>query len=328
MMAIRSTLLRALVFGLLMAAHALSSHAQTYPDRVVKIIVPNPPGNVGDIVARMVAEQLGRTWKQPVIVENRPGANSMIGVEAAIRAPADGYTLLFSPGGNITAASALIPGLAFKPETELVAVHRGVRVPVWMVVAAGSPYKSLRDVVEAAKKAPGKLNLWSGGGQSDRPYFALADFKRSAGIELGWVGYKGAADALREVVGGQLDFAVVGLAPAKPLVDGGRLRVIAMMENQRSGAAPDVATFAEAGFPGDYGESWTGVFAPKGTPPEILRKVATDISAALATPELRARITAASVDIVDSSPEEAARRTQADHLRWSALIQRLGIKLQ
>ena len=213
---------------------------------MVKFIVPNPPGNVGDSVARMVAEQLGRNWKQSVIVENRSGANRMIGVEAAIRAPADGYTLLFSPGGNITAASALIPNLSFKPEAELVAVHRGVRVPVWMVVATGSPYKSLRDVVEAAKKAPGKLDFWSGGGQSDRPYFALTDFQRSAGIELGWVGYK----------------------------------------------------------------------------------VAADISAALALPELRARITAASVDIVESSPEEAARRTQADHLRWSALIKRLGIKPQ
>ena len=121
---------------------------------------------------------------------------------------------------------------------------------------------------------------------------------------------------------------MVGIAPAKPLIDGGRLRVIAMMENQRSIAAPDVATFAEAGYPGDYGESWTGVFAPKGTPADILRKVAADISAALATPELRARITAASVDIVESSPEEAARRTQADHSRWSALIKRLNIKLQ
>jgi len=142
MIAIRSTALRALVCGLLMAASALSSQAQTYPERMVRIIVPNPPGNVGDIVARMVAEQLGRAWKQPVIVENRPGANSMIGVEAAIRAPADGYTLLFSPGGNITAASALIPNLSFKPGAELVAVHRGVRVPVWMVVSTGSPYKS------------------------------------------------------------------------------------------------------------------------------------------------------------------------------------------
>ena len=201
MISLRLIALRTLLAGslvglfsvLLPLAGAPPAHAQTYPDRVVKIIVPNPPGNVGDLVARMVAEQLGRTWKQPVIVENRPGANSMIGVEAAIRAPADGYTLLFSPGGNITAASELIPGLAFKPEAELVAVHRGVRVPVWMVVAAGSPYKSLRDVVEAAKKAPGKLNFWSGGGQSDRPYFALADFQRGAGIELGWVGYKGVA---------------------------------------------------------------------------------------------------------------------------------------
>ena len=154
MIAIRSTALRALVCGLLMAASALSSQAQTYPERMVRIIVPNPLGNVGDIVARMVAEQLGRAWKQPVIVENRPGANSMIGVEAAIRAPADGYTLLFSPGGNITAASALIPNLSFKPGAELVAVHRGVRVPVWMVVSAGSPYKSRPLALVGSDPAP------------------------------------------------------------------------------------------------------------------------------------------------------------------------------
>ena len=172
MMAIRSTLLRALVFGLLMAANALSSHAQTYPNRVVKFIVPNPPGNVGDSVARMVAEQLGRNWKQSVIVENRSGANSMIGVEAALRAPADGYTLLFSPGGNITAASALIPNLSFKPEAELVAVHRGVRVPVWMVVATGSPYKSLRDVVEAAKRHPASLISGAAAGNRTAPFRA------------------------------------------------------------------------------------------------------------------------------------------------------------
>ena len=307
---------------------ATTAQGQMYPDRVVKFIVPNPPGNVGDIVARLVADQLARAWKQPVIVENRPGANSMIGVEAAIRAVPDGYTLLFTPGGNVTAAAALIPALAFKPETDLVAIHRGVRVPVWMVVAADSPYKSLRDVVDAARKAPGRINFWSGGGQSDRPYFALADFQRAAGIDLGWVGYKGAADALREVVGGQLDFAVVGIAPSKPLVDGGRLRVIAMMENQRSAAAPNIATFAESGYVSDYGESWTGVFAPRGTPPEVLRMVAAGISAALATPELKARLTAAFVDVVDSSPDEAARRVQADAARWSTLIKRLDIKLQ
>ena len=302
--------------------------AQTYPDRVVKFIVPNPPGNVGDVVARQVADQLGRAWKQPVIVENRPGANSMIGVEAATKAPADGYTLLFSPGGNVTAASALIPTLAFKPVSALVPIHRGVRVPVWMVVVASSPHQTLRDVVEAARKAPGAVNFWSGGGQSDRPFFALSEFQRAAGIEFNWVGYKGAADALRDVVGGQLDFAVVGIAPTKPLVDGGRLRVIALMENQRSAVAPGVPTFAEAGFAGDYGESWTGVFAPAGTAPEILRKVAADISTALQSAELRARLTAAFVDVVESSPDEAARRVQADTVRWSSLIKRLNIKLQ
>ena len=318
----------AIAFAFAALTGASQPRAQTYPDRPVRFIVPNPPGNVGDIAARMVAEHLSRAWKQPVIVENRPGANSMIGVEAVQKAAPDGYTLLFSPGGNVTAASALIPTLTFKPETDLVPIHRGVRVPVWMVVAANSPYRSLRELTEAAKKAPGRINFWSGGGQSDRPYFALADFQRVVGIEFGWVGYKGAADALRDVVGGQLDFAVVGIAPSKPLVDSGRLRVVAMLENQRSNAAPDIPTFAEAGFPGDYGESWTGVFAPKGTPPEVLRKVAADVATALASADLKARLTAAFVDAVDSSPEEAARRTQSDTVRWSALIKRLNLKLQ
>ncbi len=318
----------ATAFTLAVLASAGQSRAQAYPDRPVRFIVPNPPGNVGDIAARMVAEHLSRTWKQPVIVENRPGANSMIGVEAVQKAAPDGYTLLFSPGGNVTAASALIPTLTFKPETDLVPIHRGVRVPVWMVVAAGSPYKSLRELVEAARKAPGRITFWSGGGQADRPYFALAEFQRATGIEFGWVGYKGAADALRDVVGGQVDFAVVGIAPSRPLVEGGRLRVVAMLENQRSNAAPEIPTFAEAGFPGDYGESWTGVFAPRGTPPEVLRKVAADIGGALASADLKARLTAAFVDVVDSSPEEAARRTQADTARWSALVKRLNLKLQ
>ncbi|MBL8385905.1 MAG: tripartite tricarboxylate transporter substrate binding protein [Burkholderiales bacterium] len=320
--------LRSLAIAALGLAAMTAAFAQTFPDRPVRFIVPNPPGNVGDIVARQVADQLSRTWKQPAIVENRPGANSMIGVEAVARAGADGYTLLFSPGGNVTASAALIPTLAFKPAADLVPVHRGVRVPVWMVVAAGSPHKTLRDVVDAARRAPGKVTFWSGGGQADRPYFALAEFQAANGIEFGWVGYKGAVDALRDVAGGLVDFAVVGIAPAKPLIDGGRLRVIALMENQRSSAAPGVPTFAEAGFAGDYGESWTGVFAPRGTPPEVLRRLGADIGAALANPELRARLTAAFVDAVESGPEEAARRVQADSERWSALIRRLGIKLQ
>lgn len=312
--------------SLLPVPAAFAQNASTFPNRPVKIIVAGAAGSAGDVSARLIGDALSTLWKQPVIIENQPGAMGSLATQAVARAEPDGHTLMMGTAGVVTTASALM-NLSFKPEVELRAVHRVMRVPVVVVVGEKSPIRTTRDLVEMSKSKPGGLNYFSAPAQTDRPYFATVLFQRFSGAKWQYVGYKSVGDAMRDTATGDLDMAVVAFAPAAPLIEAGKLRVVALLENQRTPLAKDIPTLREAGFDMDFGESWAGAFAPAKTPASVVERIGADIETVLQKPQVRDRLLALKLEPVSSNPTEASQRTMQEFATWSKLIKELGLKL-
>lgn len=323
--------MRALLAAAALALAIASADAQepgAFPTQLVKIIVPNPPGTAGDIAARLLGERFGTAWRQPAIVENRPGAHGALGMDAVAKSKPDGHTLLYSPGVSVATAAALMPGLTVQPHAELVAVYRLMKVSSWILVRKDVPVSTLKELVAFTRTRPGGATYFTGGGVADRPYFAMTLLQKSAGMQLRYVPYKGGSDALKDVVNGNLDFVAITLAASRSLVDAGRLKPLAMLETARSALAPDVPTAAEAGFAGEYGESWAGLFAPKGTSAAVIERIAGETAKAVADETFRKRMLAAYMEPLQSSPAEAAGRLQKDRDHWLKVIRDNGITLQ
>ncbi len=321
--------MRALLAAALAVATA-STGAQDarFPERLVRVIVPNPPGTAGDIAARLLVERFGGAWREPVIVENRPGAHGALGMDAVAKSKPDGHTLLYSPGVSVATAAALMPELKIKPHAELVAVYRLMKVSSWILVRKDLPVASLGELAAYTRTRRGGANYFTGGGGADRPYFAMTLLQKAADMRLSYVPYKGATDAINDVANGNLDFIAITVAASRTMVESGRLRPLAMLETARSPLAPNVPTAAEAGFPGEYGESWAGLFAPKGTPAAVIERIAAETAKAVADESFSKRMLAAYMEPLQSSPPEAAARVQKDRDHWLRVIREHGITLR
>ncbi len=267
-------------------ATPFAAQAQPYPNRPVKLIVPLTPGSGADIAARIVGKSLSEIWKQTVLIENRPGAGGSIGTGLVVAAPADGYTLLVQ-SASYAANPAIYKKLPYDPLKSLVDVAILGVSPYVLVTAPNGPYASIKDLVAAAKAKPGEVPF-SSAGLGSSTHLTAEYFNQAAGATLSHIPYKGSPEAIQDTMAGRTAYYMAPLETAIGHVKGGKLRALGVTTHQRSDAAPDIATIAEQGFAGFDIGLWIGLWAPMGTPPEIVRKLNADVAQALQDPEVKA----------------------------------------
>ena len=295
-----------------------------WPNRVVRFIVPFAAGGPTDIVARVVTEQLSKIWGQQAVIENRGGAGTNIGNEMVARSDPDGYTVLFATA-SLAVNRSLYRSLSYDPIADFAAVSLVSRFSLFMFVPNSLPTKSVMEFVAYAKAYPGKLTLASPGTGST-PHLAGELLKQMAGIEMTHVPYRGASPALNDLIPGRVD-CYFGSGALLENMRSGQLRGLAVTGAKRDPVAPELPTIAEAGVPGYEVTSWHGLFVPARTPPEIVRKISVDTIAALADPVVKSKLEQAGYMVVGSSPDELQTLLKSEIDKWSAVIKRIGIKI-
>jgi tripartite-type tricarboxylate transporter receptor subunit TctC len=301
--------------------------AQAYPAKPVRLIITFAAGGGADFVGRTVGGKLAQLLGQPVVVENRAGANGAIGAESVAKAPADGYTLLIGAAGTMAVAPHLMPSLPFDTFKDFAPVSLVATSPFVVTVHPEVPAKSVRELIDLAKARPGKLAFGSSG-VGGSPQLAGELFKSMAGVDMLHVAYKGLAPAITDLLGGQIQviFADVGLV--KPHLEAGKLRGLAVTGTSRSPLLPGLPTVAEAGIPGYAAGTWYSLLAPAGTPAAIVAKLSEETRAALRDPAVKAALTKQGVEASPTSPERLAAFLREEHKKWGEVIRSAGIKLK
>ena len=310
-------------FGALVAAAA---HAQTWPQKPVKFLVPFPAGGATDIPARLVAEKLSAQWGQPVIVENRPGAGGTLGAAEGARAAPDGYTLLFPSGTVMTASQYIYAKLSYNPERDFVPITVVVSGPQVLAVNASSPYKTVQDLIDAARANPGKLTFGHAGVGS-QTHLAAENFVNAAKINALAVPYKGDPPALTDLVAGSITFCVTNLSSTIGHVTSGRLRALGVTSTGEAPQLPGIPPIAKT-LPGFENSGWFGLVAPAGTPSDIVQKVYRDTKKALEDTQVKARFYALGAAPVGNSPEEMATMMADERARWAVVVKQRNIRLE
>jgi tripartite-type tricarboxylate transporter receptor subunit TctC len=294
---------------------AAAAQAQTpWPNKPVKILVPTAPGGTADALARQYALHLGKVLGQQFYVENRGGAGNVLGIDAVVRSPADGYTLLLG-AGTITINHLVTKKLPYDVLRDLTPVTQMISVPNVLVVNASQPMKSLAEYVAAAKAAPGRLNYGSAGVGSN-VHLAMELLKYRTGIEVTHVPYKGVGPALQDTLAGHVMSMISNIPSSKPHIDKGSLRALAVTSLKRSPALPDVPTMSDEGVTGYEVLNWFGVFAPAGTPKEIVDRLAAEAAAMFTDPKTRESLTGEGADPIASSPAAFAAFVRAEIKKW------------
>lgn len=322
-----------MAFGNLIAATALigaavvapaPSHAQDYPSRPIQFIVPSTPGTTGDQLARLLGPKLSQRWNVPVVVENKVGAGGMIGMEAAAKANPDGYTFLFSATAFSTLPS-LRPQLPYDPIKSFSPVVLLGSSPLVLVVTNSVPAKTVSEFVAYVRKqAPGKLNYASPGLGSVH-HLTMELFKQQTGLFLTHIPYKGTGGALNDLAAGHVDASVVVLQTALPLVQGGKIRLLAVMGPQRATQFPQVPTLSQAGVPNVVSEAWFGVTAPSGTPATVIAKMNSELNSLLALPEVRESMAKAGVEPIGGKPEKLEAMVRSELTTWAQVVKKGNI---
>lgn len=299
--------------------------AQTgYPDKPVRVLVGYSAGGAVDAVARSVGQALAASMGQPFVIDNRPGAGSNIAVKATIDAPADGYTLMVAANA-LAANMALYRPMPFDAERDLVPVSLIGRVPVVIAANAGTPFNTIQQLIAAAKARPDTLSFASPGNGST-PHMAVELFERAAGIRLQHVPYRGGAQALTDVIGGQLPLVAINALEAQPHVKSGKLKVLAALSPNRSTVFPDVPTIAESGFPGFEASVWYGIVAPAATPRPVVTQLHAEVQKALQTPAVRERMAQVGGELLPGSIEQFAQLIHSERLRYAKLVREANIQ--
>ena len=296
-----------------------------YPDRPITLIVPWAPGGSTDILARAIAEQLTKSMGQPVVVENKAGASGNIGSNMVAKAKPDGYTLLIGSMSTHAMNPALIPNMPFKGADDFTPIALVANVINTMVINPSVPARNVQEFIAYAKANPGKLAYASAGGGSTN-HLSAEMFNKAAGIQMLHVPYKGGAPAVMDTVANQTQVLFSAGTQTLPHVKAGKLRLLAVTEPRRSALLKDVPTVAET-LPGYEMSVWYAVFGPAGMPHELATRLNAEINKALAVPEVRARMDAMGVELVNSTPEQLAETLKRDTARYSKVIHELGIKL-
>jgi tripartite-type tricarboxylate transporter receptor subunit TctC len=310
--------------GALITGAALPAFAQTYPAKPVKFIVPFPPGGPVDTTARAFTQKLSEYWGQQALVENRAGAGGIVGAEAAAKSPPDGYTF-FVGSIHHSVLPSLNAKLPYNVEKDLVPVTFAAQFPIILVAHPSVPAKTVQELIAYAKKNPGKL-AYGSAGNGGGTHLAGELFKSLAGVDLLHVPFKGSAPAMIDLLGGQVQLMFSDAPTALPHIKSGRLRALGVGSPKRSSLVPDVPTIAEAGVKGYDAYSWAGVFAPAGTPKEIVLKANADIVKALSQPDVKQRLHDAGAEAAPGTPEQFGAFLKSEIAKWGKVVKDGNIK--
>jgi tripartite-type tricarboxylate transporter receptor subunit TctC len=320
----RSTARLAAIAAALTLACAAAVAQQAYPAKLIRIIVPFPPGGSADLVARVVGQKLSENTKQPVVVENRPGADTIIAMQAVATAPADGYTAGYAIGSALTMNPSLYSKLPYDPAKDFAPVTALVNNPLALVVHPSVEAKSAKELADYIRANPGKLFY----GQANIvAKVATEAFSAAAGGKMVEVPYKGSTQNVQDLILGRVQVAIEPLATVLPYVKEGKLRVLAVTDSQRSKMFPDLPTVAEAGVPGYAFNNWHAILLPAGTPKEIVAKLNEEIVKAARHPDVAAKLAPLGVEIIAGTPEELQKRASTEREHWAKQIKALGIKV-
>lgn len=310
--------MRALVAAFMALAIAAPAMAQSdYPSRPVRIIVPSEPGGGTDTTARVLAERVSQATGQNFVIENRPGAGQMIGIEMVARSPNDGYTLLVA-ASTITILPFTNKNTKYDVLRDFAPISQLITVPAILVVNPALPINSVKDFIAAAKAKPGELNFGSAG-VGTQPHMAMELFREMAGLQMQHIPYKGVAPAMTDIIAGRVSSMMVNVLSAKSQIEAGKLRGLAVSSLKRSTAMPDLPTVAETGLPGYEAIQWFGLFAPAGTPQPIVDRLYKEFAAALNSPEMQKRMTADGADAVGNSPQQFTARIKDELEKWATV---------
>jgi tripartite-type tricarboxylate transporter receptor subunit TctC len=314
-------LMRTAFIAMALFSATQTSYAQTFPERAIRWIVPWPPGGGGDVIARLVANPVADALGKPVVIENRAGAAGNIGALAAARAPADGYTIVFAYSGTHSINRHLYKDMSFE-EKDFTPVIFLASVPQVLVVNSNLPFKSVKDIIAAAKANPGKLTYGSSGNGAINQLFA-----DMAGVQLQHIPYKGGAPAATALLSGEIDMIFGEPATLLPHIASGKFRALAVTSDKRSLSLPELPTIAEAGVPGYAVTSWNGVLAPANTPEAAIKTLNAAFNKALNEPEIRTRLEKMGFELIGGTPELFSALIEAETIKWGPVIKKSGLQI-
>jgi len=314
------------IVAILALAFVAQASAQEYPTKPIKLIVPFPPAGGTDVLSRSISQSISNNTKWIIVIDNKPGAGGNIGLEQAAKSPPDGYTIAMGQTANLAVNPTLYSKIPFDPLKDFEPIALVSSQPLILVVSTASPWKSLKEFVDAAKASPGKLNMASSG-NGTIGHIGGELFQRRAGIKMAHVPYKGAGPAVADLMGGSIDCFFGNTQAVGGLVTGGKLRPIATTSPKRLANFPDVPTVAELGYPGFEAATWSGLVAPAGTPRAIIDRLNAEANKALNNPEMKQRLYEDGSTPLGGSAKDFAEFIKTENVKWGTAVREAGIKL-
>jgi len=319
-----NTIGRVFLAAALSATMTSAAFAQAeYPNKPIRLIVPFPPGGGTDIVARVVANKLQEELKWTIVVENRPGAGGTIGLDVAAKAPADGYTIVMGQTSNLTVSPALYPRLTYNPVRDFAPVTTVATAPLVLVTRTDSPFKTVADVISAAKAKPGEINFASPG-NGTVAHLTGELFQKAANVKLEHIPYKGTAQAMTDVLGGKVELYMSSVPSAMSQIKSGKIRPIVVTSAKRSSDLPNVPTMHESGYKDFDAFTWFGLLVPAGTPAPVISRLNTEVNKVLARKDVQERISAEGGNVQGSTPEAFAALIKEEIPRWAVVVKESG----
>jgi tripartite-type tricarboxylate transporter receptor subunit TctC len=320
-----SRAIQSVVVASLVVCAMPTGHAQNYPTKPIRIVVPFAPGGGGDLVARTVAAKLTEGLGQPVVVDNRAGAAGSIGADIAAKSPPDGHTLLLGSNGPLAINPSLYAKLPYDAARDFAPVSLVTVMPFVLVVHPALPARTVKELIALARSRPGELNYGSPGNGSST-HLANELLKSMTGMKIAHVPYKGVAPAATDLISGQIQMMSGDLSTLVPHIRSGRMRALAVTSSRRSGLLPETPTIGESGVPGYEASGWFGVLVPAGTPPNIVQRLNAAMLKGLAAADARERLSAFGGEVAPGTPEQFAAHIRTEAAKWGKLIRALGLK--
>jgi len=317
---------RRLLLALVGSTFCIGAFAQAWPSKPIKVIVPFPPGGGTDIIARETTQKVAAATGWTFVIDNKPGAGGNLGVDAVAKAPADGYTIVLGQTSNIAINPSLYAKLPYDPQKDLAPIVLIANAPLVMVTGTGTPLKTLADAVNAAKAKPGQVNFASPG-NGTVAHLTEEMFQKAAGIKTQHVPYKGANQALTDVISGNVELYMSSVPTLLGHIKQGKLRALAVTSAKRVDDLPNVPTINESGYKGFDAVTWFGLLAPAATPKDVIAKLNAEFNKALKLPELGKRLGDEGADIAGGTPEEFAALIKGDIPRWGKVVKESGAKV-
>ena len=317
----------AIMFAATLPFDAAAQSAEGYPSKVVRLVVPFPPGGPTDIAGRVIAEKISALWGQQMIVDNRAGAGGNIGAEIVARSDPDGYTIVLGVTGSHAINPALNKAMPYHPLKDFEPVSQATQFPNAIAVHPGVPANNLPELIALARRDPGKLSYGTDG-VGTASHLTMELLKAKAGINLVSVPYKGAAPMLTDLIGGQVQVGITGLPAMQAHAKAGKIRILAVTTPNRVASNPELPSIAEQGFPGFSAAPWAGFFVPKGTPPAIVSKLAADLIKVMQMPEVKEKMANLGSELVASKPDEFRRFVEGEIQKWADAVKVAGVELE